>query len=156
MADWTYNTLNTEVWLIFPVYILTSISQFLKTASLTELENKTYSDYFGVFINTLSRRFIRVHIRYTLGLQLPCVPTNQPCVHTQYAYLSQSLQSNNMSLTVVIHDGNYSESSLLVLVLLELEMAIKPASFGILCSLDKQYIVERLSWCSLKGYTTIT
>ena len=85
----------------------------------TILEKK-YVGYFGVFINTLPRCFIRVHIRlkngcvplnlmctrYALGLKLPCVPTSKPCVHTQYASLSPSLYNDQSYTHRYIHYYN--------------------------------------------------
>ena len=79
-----------EVSLTFPANILTSISRYWKT----------YLDYFGVFINTLLRRFIQVHIRlktgcvplyfnvYTLGFKLTCIPKS--CFFLCWGVMSQS------------------------------------------------------------------
>ena len=91
-----------EVWLTFPVYILTLISRFHETASLTPYW-KTYLGYFGVFINTLPRCFIRVHIRlkngrvplifnvYTVRIGLENYhayrPVNRACIRSTHPYL---------------------------------------------------------------------
>ena len=102
-ANQAYNMLKSKSSSPSLAYILTLISRFQETSSLTSYW-ETYSGYFSVFISTLLRCFVRVHIRLKngfvplyfnvymvhIGLEIT-MSTNQYTVHTYTVHIFISI-----------------------------------------------------------------